>query len=127
MDKKRILIVDDEEDIVNVLRFRLEANNYAVLSASEGQEGLNKARTEKPDLVILDLMLPKLDGYKVCRMLKFDESYKNIPIIMFTARVQKKDEELGMKMGADAYIAKPFEPEVLLGKIKELLSKQQEG
>lgn len=127
MDKKRILIVDDEEDIVNVLRFRLEANNYAVLSASEGQEGLNKARTEKPDLVILDLMLPKLDGYKVCRMLKFDETYKSIPIIIFTARAQKKDEELGMEMGADAYIAKPFEPEVLLGKIKELLSKQQEG
>ncbi|MDP2912017.1 MAG: response regulator [Candidatus Omnitrophota bacterium] len=122
MDKKRILIVDDEEDIVNVLRFRLEANNYAVLSASEGQEGLNKARTEKPDLIILDLTLPKLDGYKVCRMLKFDESYKSIPIIMFTARAQKKDEELGMEMGADAYIAKPFEPEVLLGKIKELLN-----
>ena len=124
MDKKRILIVDDEEDIVNVLRFRLEANNYAVLSASEGQEGLNKARAEKPDLIILDLMLPKLDGYKVCRMLKFDESYKSIPIIMFTARAQKKDEELGMEMGADAYIAKPFEPEILLGKIKELLGKQ---
>lgn len=122
MDKKRILIVDDEEDIVNVLRFRLEANNYAVLSASDGQEGLNKARAEKPDLIILDLTLPKLDGYKVCRMLKFDESYKSIPIIMFTARAQKKDEELGMEMGADAYIAKPFEPEVLLGKIKELLN-----
>jgi len=127
MDKKRILIVDDEEDIVNVLRFRLEANNYAVLSASEGQEGLNKARAEKPDLIILDLMLPKLDGYKVCRMLKFDESYKSIPIIMFTARAQKKDEELGMEMGADAYIAKPFEPEVLLAKIKELLEKTQGG
>jgi two-component system, OmpR family, alkaline phosphatase synthesis response regulator PhoP len=124
MDKKRILIVDDEEDIVNVLRFRLEANNYAVLSASEGQEGLNKARAEKPDLIILDLMLPKLDGYKVCRMLKFDESYKSIPIIMFTARAQKKDEELGMEMGADAYIAKPFEPEALLDKIKELLVKK---
>ncbi|MEK6732350.1 MAG: response regulator [Candidatus Omnitrophota bacterium] len=124
MDKKRILIVDDEEDIVNVLRLRLEANNYAVLSASEGQEGLNKARAEKPDLIILDLMLPKLDGYKVCRMLKFDESYKSIPIIMFTARAQKKDEELGMEMGADAYIAKPFEAEVLLDKIKELLVKK---
>ena len=124
MDKKRILIVDDEEDIVNVLRFRLEANNYAVQSASEGQEGLNKARVEKPDLIILDLMLPKLDGYKVCRMLKFDEIYKSIPIIMFTARAQKKDEELGMETGADAYIAKPFESEVLLGKIKELLGKQ---
>ena len=124
MDKKRILIVDDEEDILKVLRFRLEANNYEVLSASDGQEGLNKARSEKPDLIILDLMLPKLDGYKVCRMLKFDENYKAIPIIIFTARAQKKDEELGMEMGADAYIAKPFEPEVLLGKMKELLEKK---
>ncbi|MBU1912597.1 MAG: response regulator [Candidatus Omnitrophica bacterium] len=123
MDKKRILVVDDEEDILNVLRFRLEANNYEVLVASDGQEGLNKARSEKPDLMILDLMLPKLDGYKVCRMLKFDEAYKSIPIIIFTARVQKKDGELGMEMGADAYIPKPFEPEILLDKIKELLSK----
>ncbi len=125
MDKKRILIVDDEEDILSILRLRLEANDYEVMSASDGQEGLNKARTGKPDLIILDLMLPKLDGYKVCRMLKFDESFKAIPIIMFTARVQKKDEELGMEMGADAYIAKPFESEVLLGKMKELLEKNR--
>ena len=123
MDKKRILVVDDEEDILSVLRFRLEANNYEVLVASDGQEGLNKARSEKPDLMILDLMLPKIDGYKVCRMLKFDEAYKTIPIIIFTARAQKQDEELGMEMGADAYISKPFEPEILLGKIKELLGK----
>ncbi len=123
MDKKRILIVDDEEDILSVLKFRLEANNYETLTASDGQEGLNKARTEKPDLIILDLMLPKLDGYKVCRMLKFDESYKAIPIIMFTARVQQKDEELGKEMGADAYVTKPFEPEVLLEKIRQLLRK----
>ena len=123
MDKKRILIVDDEEDILNVLKFRLEANNYEVLMASDGQEGLNKARAEKPDLMILDLMLPKLDGYKVCRMLKFDEAYKTIPIIIFTARAQKKDEELGMEMGANAYLSKPFEPEILLGKITELLNK----
>ena len=123
MGKKRILVVDDEEDILSVLKFRLEANNYEVLSATDGQEGLNKARSERPDLMILDLMLPKLDGYKVCRMLKFDEGYKNIPIIMFTARDQKKDEELGKEMGADAYIPKPFESEVLLEKIKELLGK----
>ena len=123
MGKKRILVVDDEEDILSVLKFRLEANNYEVLSATDGQEGLNKARSERPDLIILDLMLPKLDGYKVCRMLKFDEGYKNIPIIMFTARDQKKDEELGKEMGADAYITKPFESEVLLEKIKELLGK----
>lgn len=124
MDRKKILMVDDEEDILKVLRFRLEANDYEVLTASDGQEGLNKARSEKPDLVILDLMLPKLDGYKVCRMLKFDEACKSIPIIIFTAKAQRKDEELGMEMGADAYISKPFEPEILLAKIKELLSKQ---
>jgi len=124
MGKKRILIVDDEEDILKVLRFRLEANNYEVLSASDGQEGLNKARSEKPDLIILDLMLPKLDGYKVCRMLKFDENYKTIPIILFTARAQASDKELGMEMGANAYIPKPFEPAILLGKIQELLEKK---
>lgn len=123
MDKKRILIIDDEEDILNLLRFRLEANNYEVASALDGQEGLNKARSMKPNLIILDLMLPKLDGYKICRMLKFDESYKDIPIIMFTARAQKNDEELGMEVGADAYITKPFESEVLLNKMRELLEK----
>jgi len=123
MDKKRILVVDDEEDILSVLKFRLEANDYEVLLASDGQEGLNKARTEKPDLIILDLMLPKIDGYKVCRMLKFDENYKSIPIIMFTARAEQKDEDLGKEMGADAYIIKPFEPEILLEKIRELLKK----
>ena len=123
MDKKRILIVDDEEDIISILKLRLEANNYEVLSAHDGQEGLNKARSEKPDLIILDLMLPKLDGYKVCSMLKFDKHYSAIPIIMFTARAQKEDEELGKKMGADGYIHKPFESEILLKKIKELLEK----
>jgi DNA-binding response OmpR family regulator len=123
MVKKKILIVDDEQDILDVLKYRLEANDYEVLVASDGQDGLNKARSEKPDLIVLDLMLPKLDGYKVCRMLKFDENYKAIPIIIFTARAQKDDEDLGMEMGADAYVAKPFEPEVLLEKIKGLLNK----
>lgn len=123
MDKKRILIVDDEEGIVNMLRFRLEAHNYDVLSAGDGHDGLNKARIEKPDLIILDLMLPKLDGYKVCRMLKFDERYRHIPIIMFTARTEKNDAVLGKEMGADVYMTKPFESGVLLDKIKELLKK----
>lgn len=121
MDKKRILLVDDEEDLRKMLKFRLEALNYDVDEAMDGHEGLNKARFNKPDLIILDLMLPKIDGFKVCRMLKFDERHKDVPIIMFTSRVQKKDEELGKETGADAYITKPFEPEVLLGKIKELL------
>jgi DNA-binding response OmpR family regulator len=123
MDKKRILVVDDEEDILSVLKFRLEANGYEVLSASDGQEGIDKARAEKPDLVILDLMLPKLDGYKVCRMLKMNESYKTIPVVIFTAKTQEKNEYAGKETMADAYIAKPFESEMLLKKIKELLYK----
>ncbi len=100
---------------------QLEANGYEVLTAKDGQEGLTLARKETPDLIILDLMLPKLDGYQVCRMLKFDNKYKGIPIVIFTARAQAGDEELGYQVGADAYVAKPFEPQRLLGKIKDLL------
>ena len=95
MDKKRILIVDDEDDIRNMLKFRMEATGYDVSEAADGQEGLDRARSSKPDLIILDLMLPKIDGFKVCRMLKFDEKHKDIPIIMFTARAQEKDREIG--------------------------------
>jgi len=121
MPKNRILIVDDEEQLVEMVKLRLEANGYEVIAAYDGQEALDKARNERPDLIILDLMLPKIDGYKVCRMLKFDEKYKSIPIILFTARAQESDEKMGFEVGADAYITKPFEPQVLLAKIKELI------
>lgn len=121
MADKRILVVDDETQLVEMLKMRLEASGYQVLSAYDGQEALDMARKEKPDLIILDLMLPKIDGYKVCRMLKFDEKYKNIPIILFSARAQEADIKLGKEVGADAYITKPFDPPSLLGKIKELL------
>jgi DNA-binding response OmpR family regulator len=121
MAKKRILIIDDEADLVDMLSLRLQANDYEVITAADGQEGLDKARKEKPDLIILDLMLPKMDGYKVCRMLKFDEKFKQIPIILFTARAQESDVRLGEEVGADAYLTKPFEPDVLLAKMKELI------
>ena len=124
MDKKKILIVDDEKDLVETIIFQLEGSGYEAIAAYDGQEGLDKARKDKPDLIILDLMLPKLDGYKVCRMLKFDEKYKDIPIIMFTARAQEQDKKLGLEVGANAYITKPFELEVLLAKIKELLGEK---
>jgi len=122
---KKILVVDDEKDILYALRIQLEAQQFEVLLASDGQTALDKARMEKPDLIILDLMLPKVDGYKICRMLKFDEKYKKIPIIMFTARVQEQDQKLGFEVGADAYITKPFESKVLLDKINELLSNKR--
>jgi DNA-binding response OmpR family regulator len=105
------------------MKMRLEANGYEVIAAYDGQQALDKAKAQNPDLIVLDLMLPKMDGYKVCRLLKFDEKYKHIPIIMFTARAQDTDKKIGFEVGADAYIIKPFEPQVLLGKIKELLNK----
>ena len=123
MAKYKILLVDDEEDMVETVKVRLEANDYEVSVAADGVEGLDKARQEKPDLMILDLMLPKMDGYKVCGLLKKDARYAKIPIILFTARAQESDEKLGEEVGADAYLGKPFKPQLLLDKIKELLQK----
>ena len=120
--KKRILLVEDEKDMAYAVTLQLEAKGYEVIAASDGHEGLEKARVKKPDLIILDLMLPKIDGYKVCRMLKFDSKYNNIPIILFTARAQDADKKIGREVGADAYITKPFEPKALLDKIRELLA-----
>jgi len=118
---KKILIVDDEEDIAFSLARRLIANGYETICAEDGCEGLRRAQTESPDLILLDLMLPKMDGYKVCRLLKFDERYKRIPIIMLTARSEAEDVELGLQTGADGYMTKPFDAAALLDKIKELL------
>ncbi len=123
-DKKpRILLIEDDQDMVSAIRLRLEANNYEVLVARDGLEGLAQARSEKPDLIILDIMLPKMDGFKLCRMLKFDEKYKNVIIIILSAKVQKSDILRGKEVGAEAYITKPFKSEELLEKIKELLSR----
>lgn len=118
---RKILIVDDESELVEMVKMRLEATGYKVITAYDGLEGLKKAREENPDLILLDLMLPRMDGYKVCRTLKFDEKYKHIFIIMFTARAQDSDEKMGKEVGADAYLTKPFEPQKLVSKIKELL------
>lgn len=121
VSSKRILVVDDTEDVVRVVKMYLEHHGYEVITAGDGRKGLEKARDEKPDLVVLDLMLPKMDGYKVCGLLKRDTRYAKTPVILFTARTQEKDVRLGQEVGADAYITKPFEPEVLLSKITELL------
>ena len=123
MSLKKILVVDDEADLVETVRFPLEMEGFNVLVSYNGEDALNQARKEKPDLIILDLMLPKLDGYKVCRLLKFDENYKHIPILMLTAKTQEKDKILGMETGADEYITKPFEMDDLMGKVKAYLNK----
>jgi len=121
MSKKRILVVDDEVDLVETVRYSLELEGYDVLVAYNGEEALNQARKENPDLILLDLMLPKLDGYKVCRLLKFDERYKHIPILMLTAKIQEKDKVTGMETGANEYITKPFEMDELMKKVKGYL------
>ena len=123
MSPKKILIVDDEVDLVETVRFPLEIEGFDTLVSHNGEDALNKARNEKPDLIILDLMLPKLDGYKVCRLLKFDDRYKHIPILMLTAKTQEKDKIMGKETGADEYITKPFEMDYLLGKVKSYLNK----
>lgn len=118
---KKVLIVDDEIGVVNAIESLLRAKGYEVITADHGLRALDKARTQSPDLIILDVMLPKLDGYKICRMLKFDDNYRQIPIIMFTGHGSEEEQRLGFETGADAYIAKPVGIDVLLSKIEELL------
>ncbi len=118
--KKKILVVEDSQDIRSILSMRLTINGYSVITAQDGQEGLDKAKDEHPDLLILDLMLPKIDGFEVCRMLKFDERHKDIPIIILSALDQQEDREKAIKSGSDAYFIKPFDLELLLTKIRSL-------
>lgn len=121
MEKNRILIVDDEPDIVEALQVRLEQENYECLTACDGNGGLELARVQKPDLIILDIMLPNLDGYKVCRLLKFQKELQRIPIIMLTARDKVEDRLLGEQTGADYYMTKPFSMDELVATIKQFL------
>lgn len=122
-DKKKILIVDDEPHTVQTVKDRLEFGGYEVITAKDGEEGLSKARKEAPNLILLDLMLPKMNGYEVCQLLKFDQKYKHIPIIMLTARTQEADKATGKETGADEYVTKPFEFNDLVSKIKTYLEK----
>ena len=122
-DKAKILLVDDEPSIVKMVGKRLEVEGFDVLVAMDGQDGLKKAQTDAPALIILDVMLPKLNGYEVCTMLKQDTRYQTIPVIMFTAKAQDKDEKLGLECGANLYMRKPFKAKELLENIRMLLNR----
>ncbi|MFC1498788.1 response regulator transcription factor [Verrucomicrobiota bacterium] len=124
-DKKKILLVEDEPEFRQGVRMRLEANGYEVIEAEDGAVGLETARNQSPDLVILDLMLPKMEGYQVARLLKFDEKHRKIPIIMLTARSQQDDKDTGLAVGANAYMTKPFKADELLETISRLLSESE--
>jgi DNA-binding response OmpR family regulator len=119
--KKRILLVDDEPDIQTIVGARLAALGFEVLIAQDGQEGLDLARRESPDAILLDLMLPKLDGFKVCRMLKFDKALENIPVIIFSAKGSDADKKLAEQAGADAYMVKPFDLNLFTQTIQKLI------
>ena len=126
-EKKRILVIEDEEDFSKALQVILKAHGFEVVTASTGKGGLALAKNIHPDLIILDIMLPEIDGYQICRLLKFDERYKQIPIVMLTARTQEEDKLMGKETGADAYLVKGQKPEVLIEQIKSFLSKGLES
>ena len=120
-DTKKILIVDDEQDIVETLKFMLEAQGYDCYCAYDGEAGLNLAKEIIPDLMILDVMMPKINGYKISRLLTYDNKYKDIPIIMVTARSQLEDKAIGEETGVNEYITKPFELDTIVKKVEEYL------
>ena len=117
---KSILVIDDEKDILKLLQYNLEKEGYQFLSAKTGEEGFEVARAKKPDLVILDLMLPGMDGLETCKLLRADGATKNIPVLMLTAKSSETDQIVGLEIGASDYISKPFSVKVLLARVKNL-------
>ena len=121
MEQKTILIADDEVDIVETLKFVLETEGFNVITAYDGEEALKSAKEFMPDLMLLDVMMPKINGYKISRLLKYDNKYKDIPIIMVTARSQLEDKMIGEETGVNEYITKPFELDAIVKKVEEYL------
>ena len=124
MAKQKILVVDDEEDILELVSYNLSRNGYQVTTVATGEEAIPKTRAETPELLLLDLMLPGLDGLEVCRILKNDEKTAHIPILMLTAKGEEADIVTGLELGADDYVTKPFSPRILLARIRALLRRK---
>ena len=125
MSKESILIIEDEAAIQNLLEYNLEREGYGVFLAGTGEKGLEIARAEKPDLILLDLMLPKIDGLEVCRLLKQTRETRHIPVLMLTAKNTEIDQVVGLEMGASDYLAKPFSVKILLARMKNILRGHQ--
>ncbi len=120
MPNQTILVIDDEKDIQKLLQYNLEKEGYKVLTSFSGEEGLETAKLKKPDLVILDLMLPGIDGLEVCRLLRSAKETKAIPVVMLTAKGSEVDQVVGLELGASDYIPKPFSVKVLLARVKNI-------
>ena len=121
----RILVVDDEPDAIELIRFNLKASGYEVLTAEDGEEALAKARKCSPDMILLDVMLPEIDGLEVCKILRRDPATASLPIIMLTAKASEIDRVLGLEFGADDYVTKPFSPRELMLRVRNLLKRKE--
>ena len=126
MSRPRILIIEDERDLTDVLSYNLQREGYEPITLHDGREGLRKAQTLLPDLILLDIMLPSLSGLEVCRELRAGEKTRGIPIIMLTAKAEETDQIVGFSLGADDYVTKPFSVKVLLQRIKVLLRRRDQ-
>lgn len=124
--KEKILIVEDEKDIVKMLDYNLKKDGFRTIIAYDGEEAISQANRERPDLIILDLMLPGIDGLEVCKSIKKEEKTSSIPIIMLTAKAQEADKIVGLELGADDYLTKPFSPRELIARIKAVLRRMKE-
>ena len=127
MAKESILVIEDEQDILALIRYNLEKEGYGVFAVTSGEAGLDAARANLPDLILLDLMLPGLDGFEICKILKADAHTAPIPILMLTAKGEESDIVTGLELGADDYITKPFSPKVLVARIRTVLRRQSKG
>ena len=127
MARVRILVVDDEPDILELIRYNLTRNNYDMTGVASGEEAFASVRTSPPELVVLDLMLPGIDGLEVCRRLKNDARSASIPVIILSAKGEEADVVTGLELGGDDYLTKPFSPRVLLARIKAVLRRRQNG
>jgi two-component system phosphate regulon response regulator PhoB len=126
MGSERVLVIEDEEDILELVSYNLGKEGYQVTGVLSGEEGLAKALSEVPELVVLDLMLPGVDGLEVCRRLKQDTKTRSIPVVMISAKGEEADIVSGLELGADDYVTKPFSPRILVARIKAVLRRQRE-
>ena len=127
MTGSHILVIEDEEDIAELIKYNLSREGFKISISLTGEEGLVKARSELPDLILLDLMLPGLDGLEVCKALKLEAKTRHIPVVMLTAKGEEADIVIGLEMGADDYIVKPFSPRVLLARLKAVLRRKSKA